>query len=119
MAQAWHVPPRDVAGQSELLGFFLAYPVLYGPPMPIIAEDLTSTPEFDSATPLPDNMWAADLDGYQPTDADRGRWSDNASPARELDPLVRAADLGWCDFTRSDGSQAREACYSTPFLDLY
>lgn len=68
---------------------------------------------------LPANQWAAELEGYEPTEEDRETWRDNVSPERELGPLQRSGDLGWCDYTRSDGSQDRSACWSSPFKDLF
>ena len=37
---------------------------------------------------LPANMWAADLEGYQPTADDQAYWADNLAPEAELAPLL-------------------------------
>jgi hypothetical protein len=79
--------------------------------MPIVVDDLDPTMAPAAEDRGPASIWAADLDGVEPTDDDRARWAEEAAPDRELDPLLRAGDLGRC----TDGN----VCWSSPFHDLF
>jgi hypothetical protein len=66
---------------------------------------------------MPANMWAAELEGYTPTEEDQAWWADQLAPESALGPTIDQAEyLTRCP---SDDVDGWEACMRFPFLDRF